>query len=200
MRTTATRLAQAALCIVPTLTPWTPLGDQMTLGETSRLWVAGNSTVRSFECKATEFDASVATSGPGAAQALAGGEKAVTTVTVTVPAARLDCANGTMNEHMLKALKAKEHGDITFVLSSYDVAREGQTVKGTLDGRLTLGGVTKPISLTATGTATPDGSLRVSGVHELNMKDYGLKPPSLMMGAMKVKETVKVHFDLILKG
>ena len=200
MRTTATRLAQAALCIVPTLTPWTPLGDQMTLGSASRLWVAGTSTVRSFECKATEFDAAIATSGPGAARLVAGGQKAVTTVTVTVPAERLDCANGTMNEHMLKALKSSEHPMITFTLSSYDIATEGETVKGTLRGQLTLGGVTKPITIPATGTAAGDGSLRVTGSHALNMKDYGLKPPSLMMGTMKVKEIVTVHFDLILKG
>ena len=200
MRTTAKRLAQAALCIVPTVTPWTSLENQMALATQSRLWVNGTSTVRSFECKATEFDAAVETSGPGAAKAVVSGEKAVTTVSVTVPAARLDCSNKTMNEHMLKALKAKEHGTISFKLSSYDIAKSGETVKGTLTGQLTLGGVTKPITMTATGAATPDGGLQVTGSHELNMKEYGLKPPTLMMGTMKVGETVKVSFDLILKG
>jgi hypothetical protein len=32
------------------------------------------------------------------------------------------------------------------------------------------------------------------------MTEYGLKPPSLMMGTMKVKDAVQVHFDLLLKG
>jgi hypothetical protein len=32
------------------------------------------------------------------------------------------------------------------------------------------------------------------------MTEYGLKPPSLMMGTMKVKDAVKVHFDLLLKA
>ena len=32
------------------------------------------------------------------------------------------------------------------------------------------------------------------------MKEFGLKPPSLMMGTMKVDERVKVSFDLFLKG
>ena len=200
MRTTAKRLAQAALCIVPTVTPWAAIGTQMTLGTQSRLWVNGTSTVRSFECKAAEFDAAIESTGPGAAKAVAGGEKAVRTVTLTVPAARLDCANGTMNEHMLKALKAKEHGTITFKLSSYDVAPEGAQVKGALKGELTLGGVTKPVTISALGAAMPDGTLHVTGVYELKMTDYGLKPPSLMMGTMKVHDAVKVSFDLILKG
>ncbi|HEY0972267.1 MAG TPA: YceI family protein [Gemmatimonadales bacterium] len=200
MRTNARRIAQAALCIVPTVTPWSSVGNQMTLATQSRLWVNGTSTVRSFECKATEFAAAIETSGPGAAKAVAGGEKAVRTVSVTVPAARLDCDNNTMNEHMLKALKAKEHGTITFELSSYDVAPQGGKVQGTLKGKLTLGGVTKPITISAMGASMPDGTLHVTGTHELRMTDYGLKPPSLMMGTMKVHEAVKVSFDLILKG
>ncbi len=32
------------------------------------------------------------------------------------------------------------------------------------------------------------------------MKDYGVKPPSLMLGTMKVAEKVTVHFDLLLKS
>ena len=197
---TATRFAQAALCVVPTLTPWTSIGNVMSLEPQSRLWVAGTSTVRSFECRAGAFDASIESTAPGAAKAVAAGEKAVQTVTVTVPATALDCKNGTMNEHMLKALKAKEHGTIVFKLGSYDIARAGAGVQGTLSGSLTLGGVTKPVTITATGNALPDGTLQVTGMHELNMKDFGLKPPSLMMGTMKVNERVKVNFDLILKG
>jgi hypothetical protein len=32
------------------------------------------------------------------------------------------------------------------------------------------------------------------------MSDFGLKAPSLMMGAMKVQDVVKVNFDLVLKN
>jgi hypothetical protein len=32
------------------------------------------------------------------------------------------------------------------------------------------------------------------------MKEYGLKPPTLMMGTMKVHEKVKVGFDFVLAG
>jgi hypothetical protein len=33
----------------------------------------------------------------------------------------------------------------------------------------------------------------------INMKEWGVKPPSLMMGTMKVKENVTVGFDVALK-
>ena len=31
------------------------------------------------------------------------------------------------------------------------------------------------------------------------MKEYGVKPPSLMLGTMNVREKVKVRFDLLLR-
>ena len=32
------------------------------------------------------------------------------------------------------------------------------------------------------------------------MKDFGMKPPTLMLGTMKVAEKVTVNFDLLLKS
>ena len=181
---------------------WTPTDAPLTLQPESRLWVDGTSTVRAFKCKAVVVEADIA-GAPGAQNpvgAVLAGEKVVKSVEVRVPAARMDCGNGTMNEHMLKALKAKEHGMITFRVASYDVDKTGDGVRGTLTGTLTLGGVQKSISVAATGRGAADGTLRVAGVHELKMTDYGLKPPTLMLGTMKVGDVVKVGFDLVLKG
>jgi polyisoprenoid-binding protein YceI len=164
----------------------------------SRLWVSGTSTVRSFECAATAFESDLQ-SAPGAVAATLAGDKAITAVEVRVPAAKLDCKNGTMNEHMLKALKAKDNPTIVFRLASYDLARQDAAVRATLVGQLTLGGVEKPVTIVASAKEGPDGTLRVSGTHEISMRDFGLKPPTLMLGTMKVGEKVKVGFDLLLK-
>ena len=190
--------AFAALFLAPA-GAWVPTDAPLTLLPESRLWVEGTSTVRAFKCKAAVVEADIAAA-PGAVSAVLAGEKAVKSVEVRVPAARMDCGNGTMNEHMLKALKAREHGAITFRVASYDVDKTGDAVRGTLTGTLTLGGVQKPISVAATGRGAADGTLRVAGLHELKMTDYGLKPPTLMLGTMKVGDVVKVGFDLVLKG
>ena len=165
----------------------------------SRLWLSGTSTVRSFECSATEFDARVDAS-PNAVTSVLSGEKAVTAVELRVPTNRLDCKNGTMNEHMLKAIKAKENPAIVFKLASYDLAKASDAVRVTLNGTLTLGGVDKPITLTANATQGPSGALRVAGTHQLRMKEWGLKPPTLMLGTMKVDERITIGFDFVLKG
>lgn len=183
--------------LVPALA-MTPARVALDLQPESRLWINGTSTVRSFECAATKFDADIQ-SVPGAAAATLAGEKAVTAVEVVVPAAKLDCKNGTMNEHMLKALKANANPNIVFKLSSYDLATQEGAMMVTLAGQLTLGGVAKPVTILASAKEGPAGALRVTGTHEIRMKEWGLKPPSLMMGTMKVNERIKVGFDLLLK-
>lgn len=200
MRTFTRRAAFALLGLLPAAIAWTEIRETLTLEPQSRLWVSGTSTVRSFECKATAFDASVEAAGTGAVAAVLGGEKAVRTVLVTVPANKLDCANGTMNGHMLKALKATAHPAIEFRLATYEMAPAGTAMQGKLSGTLVIGGAERPVTITATATEGANGTLHVVGMHEVKMSEFGLKAPSLMMGTMKVGDVVKVNFDLFLKS
>jgi polyisoprenoid-binding protein YceI len=187
----------AALLLVPA-GAWTPADAPLKLAPQSRLWVDGTSTVRGFQCRATALDADV-DAAPNAIASVLGGEKAVRAVEVRVAAEKLDCGNGTMSEHMLKAIRAKEHKTIVFRVASYDVAKGGEGVRGTLHGTLTLGGVEKAIAVEAAGRDAA-GALRVTGSYEIKLSEYGLKAPTLMFGTMKVGDAVKVGFDLVLKG
>ena len=193
------RLALMAAVLTPAAVAWTVATHLATLQPDSRLWVSGTSTVRSFECKATEIGAKIEAASPEIARDVVSGQKSVQTVVVKVAPAKLDCANGTMNEHMLKAVKAKDNPLIEFRMSSYDIVRSEAATAGTINGTLSLGGVQKDITLQATGSVGPNGTLHVVGSYPLLMTDYGLKPPSLMMGTMKVGNKVTVNFDLLVK-
>ena len=165
----------------------------LSLSKTSKVWVDGTSNVRSFSCAAATIQADVAgetTGEPGSA---------VKSATLVIPVASLDCKNGTMNEHMLKALKAKTNPTIVFRLASYELAKQADVVRVTLAGTLAMGGVEKPVSMTVEASEGASGMLHVVGTHELRMTEWGLKPPTLMLGTMKVDERVKVGFDLLLK-
>lgn len=199
MRSYTANTLRALLVIAPTLIAWTPANPVLTLAPESRLWVDGTSTLRSFQCRATSFTADVETQAPEAVRAVLAGEQAVRTVDVRVPAAALDCGNGKMNDHMWKALKAKEHAVIEFRLASYETTRSADGITGRITGVLTLGGVQQTITMQGAATDGGDGSLRVVGSHELRMSEYGLEAPTLMLGTLKVADRVKVGFDLALK-
>jgi polyisoprenoid-binding protein YceI len=156
----------------------------------SRVWVQGTSTVRSYRCESTRVE--------GTAQAVGTELSALGNVggaTVTVGVAGLDCRNNTMNEHMRKALKADENPTIRFRATSVRVTPEGAA---TMAGELTLAGSTQPVTLEGT-VSSEDGQLRVRGTEPIVMTAYGVKPPSLMMGTMRVNPNVTVGFDVVLK-
>lgn len=192
-------LMVAAFVVTPPLAGWA-INSSLDLQPSSQLWVDGTSNVRDFKCSARTMEADVATTRVDAAAALNTGEKAVTNVAFRVPAAQLDCRNGQMNEHMRKAIKAGASPMIAFELKTYDLLSTSGKMRAKLAGNLSLGGVTKPIAVDATLIPEAAGGVRVMGVYDLKMTDFGLKPPSLMMNTMKVQDVVKVNFDLVLKN
>jgi hypothetical protein len=198
MRRTTQYTLASLLCLAPSVVAWRSAGELLALDPQSRIWVDGTSTVRKFSCRAPVFSVEV-DAAPGAVAAVLSAAKAVRTARVRLPVEKMDCGNGTMNEHMLKALKATDAPTIEFRLASYDVAQGAEGVHGTLHGTLTLGGVQRPVAVTARASEAGAGALRITGAYELHMKEFGLKPPSLMMGTMKVGEQATVNFDLVLK-
>ena len=188
----------AALLIAPAAILWSAPAANLVLQSESRIWVTGTSTVRGYECAAGVVNATVAAAA-GAEAALLAGQKAVTAVTVTIPSAELDCDNGTMNEHMHKAINVSEHEQIRFRLASYELTPGAAATTARLTGTLELNGVSKQISLDA-NVSDAGGAVKVSGTHQLLMSEYGVRPPRLMLGTLKVHDPVVVHFDLLLKS
>lgn len=163
------------------------LPRNLNLTKESRIWLEGTSTVRSFKCNATKVDVAVV------AETEQSPADMVKSAALVVPVAQLDCGNGTMNEHMRKALKAQANPQITWKMTSYTV--QGANV--VITGNLTIAGKENPIELRGTGTAE-NGTIRFKGSKQFKMTEYGVKPPSLMLGTMKVGDQVTVSFDLVL--
>ncbi len=164
---------------------------RVAIGPESKIWIEGSSTVRKFSCATAEFEA---TARPTVAPLTA-----VQTVDVKVPVKSLSCGNGTMDEHLRKALKAEQNPEIRFELKSYTVGEKtatGTEVKAT--GVMTIAGSSKTVELTGLVTPTATG-LRVQGQTPLLMTEYGVKPPKLMLGTLKVADAITVHYDVVLE-
>ncbi|WP_257461078.1 YceI family protein [Archangium lipolyticum] len=172
----------------------------MVLQPGGELAIDGTSTVRDFTCKARGVTARLTPGEAGGELVLEQLAGALSEVVLEVPAGRLDCANGTMNEHMYNALQSRQHPTIRFQMKGYEVGavKDGQ-VPLRIHGELTLAGVTKPVDLDVRATQTPEGGLRVRGRYTLRMPDWGVRPPTLMLGTLKVGEAVVIRFDFALQ-
>jgi hypothetical protein len=163
------------------------------LNPESKLWVEGTSTVRSYRCEAKTLESEIVPASSGTATlALA---ELVSAAEVDVPVTELDCANGTMNGHMQKALRMKDHPRIAFKLDSYKI----DGADAMLNGTLAMAGQSHPVTIAATIAEEANGVVRVNAVHPIRMTEWGIKPPSLMLGTMKVHDEVKIHFDVTLQ-
>jgi polyisoprenoid-binding protein YceI len=83
------------------------------------------------------------------------------------------------------------NGSITFTSTSVEV-KSDTSLK--VPGELSIAGQSRPVTLDL--TATPDG--RLSGSLTLVQSQFGIKPYSAMMGALKVKDEVEVNLDVAL--
>ncbi len=165
---------------------------RMPLESNVKLWFDGTSSVRGFKCSATTVTANIVTDAANASAADAA--DLVSKASFVIPVAALECGNGTMNGHMRKALKADQAPEISFVLTDYQVNGSAATINGTL----TIAGKENTIQIPAT-IEQEAGGVRVRALKLLDMTQWGVKPPSLMMGTMKVKPMVSINFDVLVK-
>jgi polyisoprenoid-binding protein YceI len=189
-----------AFAAVMVLAPFRMATEDLVAQPQSKLWVEGTSTIKAFKCTVPDFSISVKSTGAGAVSAVLAGEKAVRTVDLTVAAAKIECGNGTMNDHMRIALKTDANPSIKFALASYDVAKAGDGAKGTMRGSLALGGAQHPIDIAAVATDAGNGAMRIAGSYEVALSAFDLKAPSLMFGQIKVGDKVRVKFDFVFKS
>jgi polyisoprenoid-binding protein YceI len=125
----------------------------------------------------------------------------IKTFHLTVPVAELSSGEKGLDANMRKALKGDRYKQIRFQMDSYEVlaAPAGDaTLAVLLHGRLSLAGVERKIDVNAAGVRVHDG-IEIRGSKDLLMTDYQIKPPTMMLGAIKTKNLITVKFNATLE-
>ena len=112
---------------------------------------------------------------------------------ITIPAESLKSSKDGLDKNMYKALKTKEHANITFSLKSLSGTPGTLTATGTL----TVAGVAREVTLPLK-TVKKDDKLAVSGSIDVLMTDHGIAPPKAMMGMVKAHPKITVTFEVLL--
>ncbi len=61
-----------------------------------------------------------------------------------------------------------------------------------------MAGKTLPIDLKVSYKLAANGELKIIGSKQLTMTDFGMEPPTAMMGAIKVGNEISVTFEITL--
>jgi polyisoprenoid-binding protein YceI len=123
---------------------------------------------------------------------------AVEAFEITIPAATLTSPREGLDKNMHKALQVKEHQDITFRLLRLE-PRPGAPDALRAIGVLQVAGVEREVGLDVT-TERKGSTLSVQGQVQLLMTDFGIKPPTAMLGMLKTDPKVSVAFEVVLES
>ncbi len=170
----------------------------LTPSSSSRVRLEGDSTLHPYWSQTSSFtavltiDAGAATL-PAVAAAVAAGKPA--TMTVTIPVTNLKSEHAGLDKNLRKALSADKHPDIVYAMEGYVAAPSmgGQSLA--VKGALSIAGTSAPAVLRATATVSGNVYL-IEGEQTLLMTDYGVKPPVMMLGAVKTANEITVKYRL----
>ncbi|MEP0365833.1 MAG: YceI family protein [Cyclobacteriaceae bacterium] len=111
--------------------------------------------------------------------------------------ASIESGKSIMDDKTHEALKADKYPWITF--SASELTIEGTDVSG--DGQLTIAGKSQPIKVKSVVKEKGTDYLIVTGSEKINMKNYGIEPPTAMFGSLLTGElvTISYEFKLIIK-
>lgn len=90
-------------------------------------------------------------------------------------------------------LAVKQFPTMTFVSSSIRPIGANQFEA---QGTLTIRNTPKPVTVNVQLDATDRAKLRLRGGAKIHLKDYGLKPPSALLGAIGTKEEMSLAFEI----
>ncbi|MEO6549389.1 MAG: YceI family protein [Ferruginibacter sp.] len=157
--------------------------------------LTGTSSLHDWEMKSDKglFDANIS---------LANDKVVFTGLSFNFPAESLKSGHGAMDKNTYKALDTKKNPNISFILTSGNVTTTGTNtylLKGM--GKLTISGNTVLTDLVVTLKYNPaDKSFTCSGTKKFKMTQYGVKPPTVMMGAIKTGDDVAISYNLTIKS
>lgn len=167
-----------------------------TVGSESEITIEGTSNVRDWDGISSELSGTLLLSEPvSSMDELQSAD--LQSLSLEVPVESIENDNGRLTNNMHKYLKEKDHPVITFHLTGIDeILVNGSTAQLTSRGDVTVAGVTLPITITNEMRLQDGGTLVVTGVQDLKMTDFGIDPPTAMLGAIRAADEVQIHYTL----
>ncbi|HMQ05717.1 MAG TPA: YceI family protein [Saprospiraceae bacterium] len=156
--------------------------------------LAGTSTLHDWEMRSTSAtcEASFVLSSSGNLERL-------NTLTFSTPVKSLKSGKGGMDKNAYKALNAEEYSLIKATLKSAEISPINErTYNVDCIINLTIAGSTQETPLKTTAVINADQTISVQGQKVISMRDYGVDPPSFMLGTVRTGNDVTLTFNIKL--
>lgn len=167
----------------------------------SRLWLEGTSTLHDYRSETSQLEGSVVADLSELDQRTDLG-LSFKTVDLEIPVKTLHSGDRKLDANMYDAMNSDDHPVIRYRLLRTERLKD---TSGALEkpftyrttGVLEVAGIEKEITMDVNVSA--DSLVRVTGHKELLMSDFGIDPPSMMLGLLKTDDRVVIGFDVQLR-
>src|SRR6266853_5733589 len=88
-------------------------------------------------------------------------------------------------------MAAGRYPELTFSSTRVTGTSKGQYK---IEGGLTVRGITKPVTLQAAVKPVGEHRLEIDGDAQINLKNYGIKPPSVLLCVIGTKSRMTLRF------
>lgn len=167
--------------------------DRFTPARGSFIRIEGTSTLHDWKMEGTTIDGKIAAP-PLNQWENAQWKSDASDVLVAIPVKSIKSEHAKMDKLMAEALKADANPTIRYELTSAVLVQSNPTIQLDTRGKLTIAGVTRDVAMQVNGTREAAGAYVLTGQIPIQMSDYGIKPPTAMMGTIRTGNDVKVTF------
>ncbi len=167
--------------------------------DNSNLYLEGKSNINKFSCYCEENFPTQEIQFNGVPT---DGKAHFNKTEIQITTAKLNCGKKAINKDLAKALKAEQYPKITLELCSLTFSEAAHTEEWQhvqAETFMTIAGTTRSLSLTAKAKQIEDEKFMIKSSTEIKMTDFGIDPPTALLGLVKVKDTIVLTFDLSVK-
>jgi len=195
---TRTVLTAAAIALLATTLSAQTGAVRLQLAPGSQLSFDGTSTLHGFTCTTSTMQAYIDVDPSYQTANLNAIAHPIVNVQVVIPVRSLKCG-GDLENNMYKTLNATQFPYVIYKLTSYDMVAETATASkfsAATRGELTIAGKETPIQMTIDAARGADGVVSATSEQAIKMSAFGIKPPTFMLGTLRVGDQLKVKFTL----
>lgn len=182
-----------ALCTLPVISH--AQDGKVRLSDESKLSIKGKSNVNEFSCQA-EHD--LQQDSLNYFYQVSGDTVTVNGVLLALEIDQFDCGKRAINRDFRSTLKFKEYPFIEIILNELVLADPSDIIPEEALVTIRIAGVERKYTVPLQSFSSSEDHFVVGGNKILHMTDFGLTPPSPMLGLIKVDDELDIEFDLVI--
>ena len=158
--------------------------------KTSSITILGTTNVHDFKTKVEQMKGELVINA-----------KKVQSLNVEIAVHSIKSGESLMDKKTYEAFNDAKYPTISFQMTDVtSMLVNGAEVSAIVSGNLTMAGATKKITFKTTGKNLKPGVYEFDGTIPLKMTDFKMKPPTAMMGVMRVADAITLKYNVVLEG